>query len=128
MRRGGKEFLGCSAYPNCKNIKNFVRGDDGEFIITKKVEAVKTDIDCDRCGAKLVIRTSRRGEFLGCSTFPKCRNIKNFEKDEDDNIKIVEKKAKPKTAKKKAAKKKTAKKKTAKKKAAKKTVAKTTES
>lgn len=29
---------------------------------------------CARCGAPMVPRTSARGPFLGCSTFPKCRS------------------------------------------------------
>ena len=28
---------------------------------------------CPRCGAKLVSRTGKRGNFKGCSSFPKCR-------------------------------------------------------
>lgn len=28
---------------------------------------------CPRCGAELVKRSGKRGEFLGCSRFPKCR-------------------------------------------------------
>ena len=36
--------------------------------------AIPTDIDCSECGAPMVIRQSRRGPFLGCSHYPKCRN------------------------------------------------------
>ena len=35
---------------------------------------ISTDIDCSECGAPMVIRQSRRGPFLGCSHYPKCRN------------------------------------------------------
>jgi ssDNA-binding Zn-finger/Zn-ribbon topoisomerase 1 len=35
---------------------------------------VPTDIDCDECGKPMVIRTGRRGQFLGCSGYPKCKN------------------------------------------------------
>jgi DNA topoisomerase-1 len=35
---------------------------------------VTTDIDCDECGKPMVIRTGRRGKFLGCSGYPKCKN------------------------------------------------------
>lgn len=31
---------------------------------------------CNRCGNPMVLRKSHKGEFYGCSTFPKCRNIK----------------------------------------------------
>jgi DNA topoisomerase-1 len=35
---------------------------------------ITTDIDCDECGKPMVIRTGRRGKFLGCSGYPKCKN------------------------------------------------------
>ena len=28
---------------------------------------------CPRCGGELVKRNGKRGEFIGCSNFPKCR-------------------------------------------------------
>jgi DNA topoisomerase-1 len=33
-----------------------------------------TDIDCDECGKPMLIRNGRRGRFLGCSGYPKCKN------------------------------------------------------
>lgn len=29
---------------------------------------------CSRCGSPMIVRKGKRGEFLGCSSFPKCRN------------------------------------------------------
>ncbi len=40
----------------------------------------QTDIVCDKCGGQMVIRTGKFGEFLACSNFPKCRNIKSMAK------------------------------------------------
>ena len=37
---------------------------------------IPTDIDCDECGKPMIIRTGRRGKFLGCSGYPKCRYVK----------------------------------------------------
>ncbi|WP_346774043.1 topoisomerase DNA-binding C4 zinc finger domain-containing protein [Brevibacillus sp. SYP-B805] len=31
---------------------------------------------CDRCGNQMVLRKGPRGEFYGCSAYPKCRNTK----------------------------------------------------
>jgi DNA topoisomerase-1 len=81
------EFLGCSAFPNCQNIKQFERDNEGNIRIA---EEKITDIKCDRCGAKMIIRWSRHGEFLGCSAFPDCKNIKQFERDSEGNIRIIE--------------------------------------
>ena len=33
---------------------------------------------CDKCGAKMIIKTGRYGKFLACSAFPECRNIKKM--------------------------------------------------
>ncbi|ETT54811.1 hypothetical protein C162_03894 [Paenibacillus sp. FSL R7-269] len=34
---------------------------------------------CPKCGSKLVLRSSSKGQFYGCSSFPKCRHIKTIE-------------------------------------------------
>ncbi|AZS15347.1 restriction endonuclease [Paenibacillus lutimineralis] len=34
------------------------------------------ELTCPRCGNKLVLRNSSKGQFYGCSSFPKCRYIK----------------------------------------------------
>ncbi|WP_413306410.1 restriction endonuclease [Bacillus sp. 1P10SD] len=39
------------------------------------------DSTCIRCGSPMVLRTGKRGSFLGCSSFPKCRYTKNIEGD-----------------------------------------------
>ncbi|MER3441374.1 MAG: type I DNA topoisomerase [Gemmataceae bacterium] len=44
-----------------------------------KMQAVKgqeTEEKCPQCGATLVTRWSKRGEFLGCSRYPECRYSK----------------------------------------------------
>lgn len=52
-------FLGCSNYPNCKNIE--------------KIEN-KTGAKCPKCKiGEIVERKSKRGRsFYGCNTYPKC--------------------------------------------------------
>lgn len=45
---------------------------DGEKV---KSEPQKTDIICEKCGGMMLIREGRYGKFLGCSNFPKCKNI-----------------------------------------------------
>ena len=70
-RRG--EFLGCSGFPKCRNIMELAK--DGKTPLPK-VPPKTTDHKCDKCNKLMVIKESRRGEFLGCSGFPKCRNAK----------------------------------------------------
>ncbi|MBN2260948.1 MAG: type I DNA topoisomerase [Clostridiales bacterium] len=35
-----------------------------------------TDIDCEVCGSKMVIKHGRFGKFLACSNYPECKNTK----------------------------------------------------
>lgn len=44
---------------------------------------------CDKCGAKMLIKTGRYGKFLACSAFPECKNIKKIKKEGDEN-KVVD--------------------------------------
>ncbi|MDA1139308.1 MAG: type I DNA topoisomerase [Planctomycetota bacterium] len=37
-------------------------------------EQESPDIDCPKCGTKMVVRFSKNGKFLGCPAFPKCRS------------------------------------------------------
>ena len=37
-----------------------------------------TEHMCHVCGQPMVIRQGRSGEFLGCSTFPKCRGTRSM--------------------------------------------------
>jgi len=38
-----------------------------------KREQIPTDAICERCGSKMVKRWGKRGYFLACSSYPKCR-------------------------------------------------------
>ena len=38
-----------------------------------KKEVITSDKKCAKCGSPMVIKWSRKGRFLSCSTFPKCR-------------------------------------------------------
>lgn len=50
--------------------------------LTMKSQPIETDILCENCGHKMLIREGRYGKFLGCSNFPKCRNVKPYETEE----------------------------------------------
>lgn len=39
------------------------------------------DVNCDICGAPMVIRMGHYGKFIACSRFPECRNTKAIVKD-----------------------------------------------
>jgi len=44
-----------------------------------KVEAEESDVVCDKCGAKMIIKEGRNGvKFLACPNYPKCKNTKSI--------------------------------------------------
>ncbi len=65
-------FLGCSGYPDCKNIVRIPRGGR---TAAPKTEPVLTDVACDVCGKPMALKSGRYGKFLGCTGYPACRNI-----------------------------------------------------
>ena len=71
-RRG--PFLACSGYPECEHTRPVPGEEGGEEKPRPAPEP--TDEKCEECGAQMVIRTGRRGRFLGCSKFPKCRSTR----------------------------------------------------
>ena len=82
IRRKGRfgEFLGCSGYsvkkedgtPECGTIINL---DKEGKPLPPKAKPIPTDIKCDKCGGMMVLRDGKRGPWLGCAAFPKCRAI-----------------------------------------------------
>ena len=39
----------------------------------RPVQPVKVDVACTKCGGAMAVRRGRRGSFLGCTNYPKCR-------------------------------------------------------
>ena len=70
------KFLACSNYPTCKNVKNFTTNENGEIVISEE----ETNEICDKCGSKMIRKVGKYGEFLACSNYPKCKNIKSIDK------------------------------------------------
>jgi DNA topoisomerase-1 len=53
-----------------------------------KRDVEETDLPCETCGRKLVIKWGRNGEFLACPGYPECRFTSNFTRDDNGNIKV----------------------------------------
>ena len=45
---------------------------------TVKIEDEVTDVVCEECGRKMVIKYGPHGKFLACPGFPECRNTKPY--------------------------------------------------
>ncbi len=84
------EFLGCSGYPECKTILNIDK--DGN-VLPPKPPPEPSGVKCYKCKeGELVIRQSKRGPFLGCGRFPKCRTIISMK--QLDNLKQLQEEGK----------------------------------
>ena len=47
-----------------------------------KVPDEETDVICDKCGRKMVVKSGRYGKFLACPGYPECKNTKPMPEDE----------------------------------------------
>ncbi|MDD4356488.1 MAG: type I DNA topoisomerase [Smithellaceae bacterium] len=72
------QFLACSGYPECKNTMNATKNENGEIVVR---EEPKTDEVCELCGKPMAVKRGRFGQFLGCTGYPECKNIKKIGKD-----------------------------------------------
>lgn len=75
-----KKFVACSGYPKC----NYIKPDPNKPAKQEKQPAKLVGRKCPKCGNELVYRTSKRGEFIACSNFPKCRYIENIKKTSEE--------------------------------------------
>ncbi len=41
----------------------------------------ETDMICDKCGAKMIVKNGRYGKFAACPNYPECKNTKPLTKD-----------------------------------------------
>ena len=75
--RSGKQgkFLGCNNYPDCKGTKPISAAIEAGWT---PPEAEKTGEECPECGKPLVIRSGRRGKFVACTGYPKCRYTTDY--------------------------------------------------
>ncbi|HUW19559.1 MAG TPA: type I DNA topoisomerase [Sedimentisphaerales bacterium] len=79
-------FLGCSGYPDCKTI---LKLDKQGNLLPPKPPPGPTGIKCYKCkDGELVIRQSKKGPFLGCNRFPKCRTIVSHQ--ELDHLRLLQ--------------------------------------
>ena len=83
IRAGRKgRFLACSGYPACRNTFSL----DAEG---KKIEGSRpwpTSRRCQKCQSPFWLRAGKRGYFLACSGFPKCRNLKPVSREEGEGL------------------------------------------
>ena len=69
--KGRRAFLGCSDYPTCRGVKSLPAG---VYLEPPPKEAPQeAGINCPDCHRPMLIRKGKRGSFVACSGYPKCR-------------------------------------------------------
>ncbi len=66
-------------YPSFEAMMKKAENNMGEVTLSDE----RSDVDCDKCGAKMVFKRSRFGKFLACPSFPDCRNTKPIQEELD---------------------------------------------
>ena len=92
IKRNGRfgPFLASANYPEVKFILKL--DPKKGTVVLPKTDPMICDITCPNCEeAPLYVRESKRGLWLSCSTFPKCRGRVGFGKLEEDVQKKIEK-------------------------------------
>jgi len=95
IRRKGRfgPFLASSNYPQVQYILKL--DPKKGHVVLPKPTPMESDIPCPKCGqetgAKLLVRDSKRGLWLSCSRYPKCRGRESFPKLDDDVQAEIEK-------------------------------------
>jgi len=90
MAREGKRgtFIGCTGYPKCRYTRDAAAGEaapaeeggePGPTAGAERKPAEPTGEKCPKCGKPLVAREGKRGKFVGCTGYPKCRFTQNIE-------------------------------------------------
>ena len=44
----------------------------------KKENQEVSDVTCEKCGAKMIVKMGRYGKYLACPNYPNCKNIKPY--------------------------------------------------
>jgi DNA topoisomerase-1 len=66
-------FLACSGYPDCRTTRKLIATKQG---VTAARPDQVLDEKCPQCGASLVVKHGRFGEFTACSNYPTCKYVK----------------------------------------------------
>lgn len=89
IEEGGKDWVTTVKEFYTPFVKDLVQAEDKMEGLKGKEEP--TEIVCEKCGSRMVIKWGRHGYFLACPSYPECKNTKQFTKDENGTICIVEK-------------------------------------
>ena len=62
-------------------VKQLEHADKNIDKVEYKKPVVETDIICDKCGARMIVKEGRFGKFAACPNYPNCKNTKKLAAD-----------------------------------------------
>lgn len=62
-------------------VKQLEHADKNIDKVEYKKPVVETDIICDKCGARMIVKEGRFGKFAACPNYPNCKNTKKLAPD-----------------------------------------------
>ena len=83
------QFLACSKYPECRTTREIaklaVAGSEASTAGSSTTEngqeaGAEAVEECELCGKPMALKRGRFGQFLGCTGYPECRNIRKIAK------------------------------------------------
>ncbi|MBI5187705.1 MAG: type I DNA topoisomerase [Nitrospirae bacterium] len=87
-------FIACSGFPKCKNTKPIKpdsteqraestpsltlppRGGGQGWGVDSELRTLNSELNCEKCGSPMILKSGKYGKFLACSRYPECRNTK----------------------------------------------------
>ncbi|HEX8747678.1 MAG TPA: type I DNA topoisomerase [Pyrinomonadaceae bacterium] len=83
------QFMACSNYPECRTTREIARSSNGETESSaagqgesgadkQEAGAEGEEESCELCGKPMALKRGRFGQFLGCTGYPECRNIRKI--------------------------------------------------
>ncbi|MEJ7616929.1 MAG: DNA topoisomerase [Pyrinomonadaceae bacterium] len=79
------QFLACTNYPECRTTREIARptSEAGSEAKTEGAPSATAageagEETCDLCGRPMALKRGRFGQFLGCTGYPECRNIRKI--------------------------------------------------
>lgn len=84
------QFLACTNYPECRTTREIAKpaSANGDAATTADASVAASSANgeaeepemCDLCGKPMALKRGRFGQFLGCTGYPECRNIRKIAK------------------------------------------------
>ena len=88
LRRGRYgPFLSCTRYPDCDGVLNL---DRKGFVKLPSAPPLQVELACPKCESPLYLRRGKRGPWLGCSKYPKCRGRMGWKALKEDQQKDLD--------------------------------------